>query len=92
MVELSDPVVAAANPLGAAAADSGHASARPEPEPTAARTPDAPPSSRLALRDYFVARSEQAGLLWIYRERLSASQAADDAAAAGYWYLQGLFG
>ncbi len=52
----------------------------------------APAKTVVTLRDYFVARSEQAGLLWIYRERLSASQAADDAAAAGYWYLQGLFG
>ena len=89
--DVSDPVVAAANPLGAAAADSGHASARPEPEPTAARTPDAPPSSRLALRDYFVARSEQAGLLWIYRERLTTGRLEADK-PAGHWYLHGLFG
>ena len=38
-----------------------------------------------ALRDYFVARSAQAGLVWIYRERLSgAGQGAD-------WYLHGLY-
>jgi protein ImuB len=36
-----------------------------------------------ALRDYFVARSERAGLLWIYRERLSR--------ASPQWYLHGLF-
>ena len=36
-----------------------------------------------ALRDYFVARSPQAGLLWIYRERLARCQAR--------WYLHGLF-
>ena len=38
-----------------------------------------------ALRDYFVARSAQAGLVWIYRERLGGSgQGAD-------WYLHGLY-
>jgi protein ImuB len=36
-----------------------------------------------ALRDYFVARSAQAGLLWIYRERLGPQRA--------HWYLHGLF-
>ena len=35
------------------------------------------------LRDYFLARSEQAGLLWIYRERLGVARAL--------WYLHGLF-
>ena len=38
-----------------------------------------------AVRDYFIARSEQAGLLWIYRERLSVEQ--DQAR----WYLHGLY-
>jgi protein ImuB len=33
-----------------------------------------------ALRDYFVARSEKAGLVWIYRERKDLR-----------WYLHGLF-
>jgi protein ImuB len=42
-----------------------------------------------ALRDYFVARSEQLGLLWIYRERLAGSGAAGQTAAE--WYLHGLF-
>ncbi len=36
------------------------------------------------MRDYFVARSEQAGLLWIFRERLPRNQ-------AGGWFLHGLF-
>lgn len=40
-----------------------------------------------ALRDYFLARSEQAGLLWIYRERLAGPGADADA----NWYLHGLF-
>ncbi|MCY7306831.1 MAG: DNA polymerase Y family protein [Rhodoferax sp.] len=44
------------------------------------------------LRDYFLARSEQAGLLWIYRERLLVSQAADAQQVAGHWYLHGLYG
>jgi protein ImuB len=34
------------------------------------------------LRDYFVARSAQAGLLWIYRERLDQN---------ARWYLHGLY-
>ncbi len=49
----------------------------------------------VTLRDYFVARSAQAGLLWIYRERLSVDrQLADQAAerSGSHWYLQGLFG
>ena len=37
-----------------------------------------------ALRDYFLGRSEQAGLLWLYRERLGVDHAR--------WYLHGLFG
>ena len=40
-----------------------------------------------ALRDYFVARSEQSTLLWIYRERLGGPQGAEGADAD--WYLQG---
>jgi protein ImuB len=38
-----------------------------------------------ACRDYFIARSDEAGLVWIYRERLTAG---DD---APHWYLQGLY-
>jgi protein ImuB len=51
------------------------------------------------LRDYFLARSEQAGLLWIYRERLTGAQQEAalahrlaDGQEASHWYLQGLFG
>jgi len=36
-------------------------------------------------RDYFIARSEQAGLLWIFRERLSADQ------EHAQWFLHGLY-
>ena len=39
-----------------------------------------------ALRDYFVARSAQAGLLWVYCERLGRAAEPD-----GAWYLHGLF-
>jgi protein ImuB len=35
-----------------------------------------------ALRDYYVARSASAGLLWVYRERLGGQ---------GLWYLHGIF-
>jgi len=44
-----------------------------------------PGDAQPALRDYFIARSEAAGLLWIYRERLSADQ--DHA----QWFLHGLY-
>ena len=64
---------------------------------------DASTSSPCALRDYFLARSNQMGLLWIYRERLggqgSAGQPAQGRADSGGdqnadgsdWYLHGLF-
>lgn len=43
-----------------------------------------------ALRDYFVARSQRHGLLWIYCDRLGGKegQGAKDAAQ---WYLHGVF-
>ena len=37
------------------------------------------------VRDYFIARSEKAGLLWIYRERLSADQ------EHAQWFLHGIY-
>jgi len=37
-----------------------------------------------ACRDYFIARSEEAGLVWIYRERPGGNGRAR-------WYLQGLY-
>jgi protein ImuB len=52
-----------------------------------------------ALRDYFLAHSEQMGLLWIYRERLTAapkpqakSSGQGEAGSGPDWYLHGLFG
>jgi protein ImuB len=38
-----------------------------------------------ALRDYFIARSASAGLLWIFRERLAADQ------ERARWFLHGLY-
>ena len=43
------------------------------------------PSDGLALRDYFLAQSEHAGLLWIYRERQNTPGAAQ-------WFLHGIYG
>lgn len=41
-----------------------------------------------ALRDYFIYRSQQGGLLWIYSERLGATPEATRQRA---WYLHGFF-
>jgi protein ImuB len=46
---------------------------------------DKPP----AIRDYFIYRSPQGALLWIYSERLAAASAAFVQPRA--WYLQGFF-
>lgn len=40
-------------------------------------------------RDYYIAHSPQAGLVWIYRERPGVLQGAD---AAPRWFLHGLYG
>jgi protein ImuB len=48
------------------------------------------PQQAPALRDYFIARSERAGLVWIYRER-PASLAESEGQARFRWYLQGLY-
>jgi len=53
--------------------------------------PDPSQGSRLALRDYFLAHNAQAGLLWIYRERLMTARVEGDK-QAGQWYLHGVFG
>ncbi len=54
-----------------------------------------------ALRDYFVARNEQSGLLWIYRERLGGAVPSSQgptltepsplANSRANWYLHGLY-
>lgn len=53
-------------------------------------------SGNSVLRDYFLARNEQAHLLWVYRERLSRSGQTEErvktrAEAGPQWYLHGLF-
>ncbi|MDM0104022.1 DNA polymerase Y family protein [Variovorax sp. J22R24] len=42
---------------------------------------------RPAVRDYYVAESPEAGLVWIFRERPATSFASDEVR----WYLQGLY-
>lgn len=42
----------------------------------------------LIKRDYFIAEGEESVRYWVYRERVSASAAEEDAR----WYLHGLFG
>lgn len=44
-----------------------------------------------ALRDYFIARSDQGGLLWVYRERLSAQAGAEGESAPVRWFLHGIY-
>lgn len=44
-----------------------------------------PQSTEPVLRDYFIARSDKAGLLWIYRERLAVGQDHPQ------WFLHGLY-
>jgi len=51
------------------------------------------PGTGLALRDYFVAYNEVAGLVWVFRERLAPM--SDDAQAVARphrWFLHGIFG
>ena len=43
---------------------------------------------KLVLRDYYIARNAQTGLVWIYRERLSGRPGGPP----NEWYLHGLFG
>lgn len=44
-----------------------------------------PAAAEPVLRDYFIARSASAGLLWVYRERLAAEQ------ERARWFLHGLY-
>ena len=45
----------------------------------------------LALRDYFIARSEAVGLVWIFRERPLSLADSEAQSAHARWYLQGLY-
>jgi protein ImuB len=42
-----------------------------------------------ALRDYFIARSDEAGLLWVFQERLNPQGSQLDAPVR--WYLHGVY-
>ena len=44
-----------------------------------------------ALRDYFIARSEGAGLVWIYRERPQSLAEATQYTQEYRWYLHGFY-
>ncbi|HEX9720720.1 MAG TPA: DNA polymerase Y family protein [Ramlibacter sp.] len=44
-----------------------------------------------ALRDYFIARSDEAGLLWVYRERLAARSGGEAEIAPVRWFLHGIY-
>lgn len=44
-----------------------------------------------ALRDYFVARSDEAGLLWVYRERLAAPSGERAEPPPVRWFLHGIY-
>jgi protein ImuB len=48
--------------------------------------PDGP-----AVRDYFIARSDHAGLLWVYRERPAMDANAQVLPEPVRWYLQGVY-
>ena len=45
----------------------------------------------LALRDYFIARSQEVGLVWIYRERPATFSDSEAQPAQARWFLQGLY-
>ena len=49
-------------------------------------------SNDLTLRDYFIASSEMAGLLWIYRQRTGLTQPSAVGTAQIGWYLHGIYG
>jgi protein ImuB len=45
-----------------------------------------------AVRDYFVARSDAAGLLWVFRERLATQATGPEAEPAPvHWFLHGIY-
>jgi len=56
----------------------------------AAKAGAAPSPVLPAIRDYFIYRSQRAGLLWIYSERAAVLSTAG-ANAWQQWYLHGFF-
>lgn len=53
--------------------------------------PGDPRSHAPAIRDYFIYRSRQGGLLWIYSERLPVGMPQAGQGQARAWYLHGFF-
>jgi hypothetical protein len=64
--------------------EAGHTTARRQKQATRAPLPT-PLAKPAALRDYHIAHSEQAGWLWVYRERLQAGSGMER------WFLHGRF-
>lgn len=59
-------------------------------DPAAHNSPSAP--TLRVQRDYYVAYNPRAGLLWIFAERPAVRPDANASAAAGSWFLHGVFG
>ena len=74
-------------PLAPSAAAAAHTQVEGAADVSVYPSAHAPALSPVALRDYFLARSEGAVLLWIYRERLGSAHPASPQA----WYLHGIF-
>jgi protein ImuB len=60
--------------------------------PSSGRTDLSEQHGDLTLRDYFIASSEMAGLLWIYRQRTGLAHPSALGAAQVGWYLHGIYG
>jgi protein ImuB len=60
--------------------------------PSSGRTDLSEQHGDLTLRDYFIASSEMAGLLWIYRQRTGLAHPGALGAAQVGWYLHGIYG
>ncbi len=50
-----------------------------------------PEPNEAQSRDYFIARSETAGLLWVYRERLTPNAGDLSRMSPVRWFLQGIY-
>jgi protein ImuB len=62
------------------------------PSTSSGRTDLSEQHGDLTLRDYFIASSEMAGLLWIYRQRTGLAHSGALGAAQVGWYLHGIYG
>jgi protein ImuB len=54
--------------------------------------PESAGDSDLTLRDYFIASSEMAGMLWIYRQRTGLAKPGAHCTVQVGWYLHGIYG